>query len=400
MKKLEEFAQGILDPIWIKLQNWVKELSWGKRIAVLMVVLSVGFVIRYYESLPLWVEYSLIFSRVVININETTIPLSTSLSKQLHETTKRLSNSLQQDITNPQKMNPESPWALSQAVIASNRIAHIDKNKIQTYFENVSSKKCNCWQEILNDSYPSLIPASGWIIYAMAELGIPATDAEISFFLNEQHKDGWWGLFPLEGSEFASTYGTAWAVLGLQNQLSNNLVSKVLTDSVVDAISKASAWLISNRENNDSRWKNYPLSTKGQISESISGLVLHTLNLTSSDSISQIKESWLDKIPLTVPLVSDSENYFIWIPTKDKSFQIDKFVQIKLPWLLLATIDSYSDGDFFQRIKALKWLEDTLKQKNVINADRQPDNWWRAELLLAINYALQKSTSKVQSVTR
>jgi len=54
--------------------------------------------------------------------------------------------------------------------------------------------------------------------------------------------------------------------------------------------------------------------------------------------------------------------------------------------MLIATADAYGAGNYFKRARALLWMEQALYQETVIHADTQADNWWRAELLLALHY--------------
>ncbi len=387
-KKIEKIIDNLLEPFWSPFEEWLRRLSSLKRVTVLVIILITFLLVFFYkESLPFLVDNVVRFYRVVTSKN-TEIPINASLISKLRETAKRLSGSIQPSINNPPYVN--SAWTLAQLIAAGNGLAKIDRDTMRTYLRSISKKSCNCWQEIANESYPPLIPASGWTVFALAEIGIPATDAEIRFFLDQQHEDGWWSLFPVsEESRYASTYGTAWSLLALHNQQSKNLISSSLSTEVTNAISKGSAWLMMHQ--GSSRWKDYPLLAKGRISESISGLVLHVLHVTSPNSVVQIENAWLDKIPSTVPSAGDSEQNFYWFKTKDDGFQNDKFVQIKLPWLLIATIDAYATGDIFQRVKALAWIEKMLDQESVINAEKKEDNWWRAELLLSIQYALKRS---------
>jgi hypothetical protein len=54
--------------------------------------------------------------------------------------------------------------------------------------------------------------------------------------------------------------------------------------------------------------------------------------------------------------------------------------------MLVATADAYGAGNYFERTRALLWMERALDQESVIHADTQVNNWWRAEFLLALRY--------------
>ena len=93
------------------------------------------------------------------------------------------------------------------------------------------------------------------VLFALAKLNFPATEAEVRFFLKEQKPDGWWPVFQSTDKEaFASTYGTAWALIGLQTQLRNRLIPQTMEEEVSNAISNGSSWLMKHQESK-SRWK-------------------------------------------------------------------------------------------------------------------------------------------------
>jgi hypothetical protein len=235
---------------------------------------------------------------------------------------------------------------------------------------------------------------SAWVIFSLAEIDTPATNGEINFLLGEQHPEGWWPVFPVEDgkSEYASTYGTAWALLALQYQLSKKLISGNDASRVSAAVSRGAGWLIAKRATG-TRWKDYPLNPNGRFSESISGAALHALHMTSPDKLSSIDQDWLDNLPSRAPSASDAEHDDYWIDSKDGS-HIDGYTHPKLPWMLVATVDAYPSGSILQRARALQWLESAVQQQSVVAADTHPTNWWRAELLYALKYLLQ---SKVVS---
>ena len=66
--------------------------------------------------------------------------------------------------------------------------------------------------------------------------------------------------------------------------------------------------------------------------------------------------------------------------------RIDTFVQLKLPWMLIATVDAYSNGNILQKGRALDWINVALSKQSVLTADANTESWKRAELLYAIKY--------------
>jgi hypothetical protein len=227
-------------------------------------------------------------------------------------------------------------------------------------------------------------------LQALAQMGEPGTKEEVRFLLDEQHQEGWWSVFPVKHeSQYASSYGTAWALLGLNSQLTKGFVDANDARLVSAAIQRGSVWLIAQREQK-SHWKDYPLLRNGKASESISGAVLHALHETVPKELLQIDSEWLDNLPTVTISADDADHPYFYFETKD-GYANDGFVQIRLPWLLIGTADAYRNGNIVQRAKALVWLEEALDQRSVVTADTAPDNWWRAELLYSLRYVLEKS---------
>ena len=113
---------------------------------------------------------------------------------------------------------------------------------------------------------------------------------------------------------------------------------------------------------------------------------MHALHLTASDSINQLKKEWLHDLPSKIPTAGDASQSYVWIKLRAGAPFKDDYVQIALPWMLIATADAYTAGTYVERTRTLLWMERALYQESVLHADTQVENWWRAELLLALRY--------------
>ena len=381
LKKLEMVLDPLLEPFWLRVRAWIKELSWQGRTLLLVLAGLMALAVGYWNSLPLFYRTAVAFGKIVTSA-PTQIPLDSSLTFKLRETSRRLAEGLRADLNHPDNLYPPSAWTLAQEAAASSGMIKINAEVVRTYFQNMEIA-CNCWQET-PESHPPHVAVSGWVLFALAELKFPATEAEVRFFLKEQKRDGWWPVFQATDEEaFASTFGTAWALIGLQTQLRNRLIPKTMEEEVSSAIENGSTWL--ERHGSKSRWKDYPLNEKGKNSDSLSGLVMHALHLTASDSITQLKKDWLDNLP-SIPLADDKSQNFVWVTLRVGAPIKDESVHITLPWTLIATADAYAAGNIFERTRALLWMERALDQEAVIHAETQVENWWRAEFLLALRY--------------
>lgn len=52
----------------------------------------------------------------------------------------------------------------------------INAEAVRTYFQNMEIA-CNCWQETPDNSHPSHVAVSGWVLFPLAELNFPATES-------------------------------------------------------------------------------------------------------------------------------------------------------------------------------------------------------------------------------
>jgi hypothetical protein len=346
-KKINEVLDALLEPFWLRVSVWINDLSWRGRTLLLVLVGLMALAFLYWNSLPLFYRTAVAFGKIATTA-PTQIPLDSS----------------------------------------------IRANVVRTSFRKKEVAACNCWQEITAPhSLPNVI-VSGWVLFALAEFHFPATESELRFFLMEQKRDGWWSVFQATDEEAnASTFGTAWALIGLQAQLRNKLIPQTMEEEVSNAIRNGSSWLIRHRSG--TCWKDYPLNEAGKDSVSLSGLVMHALHLTAPDSIEQLKKDWLYNLPSAhicrnhfdrVPDANAREQSFFGVKLRVGDSVSEAFVQLTLPWMLIATADAYSAGNHFERTRALLWMERALDQESVIHADTQVNNWWRAEFLLALRY--------------
>jgi hypothetical protein len=382
-----QLADTLLEPVWRRVLAW----SWPARALVLLIALGIACVVLAPESAKsAWSVTSSVI-RVVL-AGESRIPVAASVVEKMKESISRLSSTLESDLDLLDK-DKISPWVAAQATLANYGVSNsLDTKRITSFIRSATETTCGCWREIPgNVGKPLNIFISGWVLLALAQMGEPGTKEEVRFLLDEQHQDGWWSVFPpvKHESRYASSYGTAWALLGLNGQLKKGFVDANDAKLVSAAIHKGSVWLLAQREQG-SRWKDYPLPREGKVSVSISGVVLHALHQTRPKELLQIDNEWLDNLPMVTISADDADHPYFWIETKDGP-ATDDFVQLRLPWLLIGTADAYRNGSIIQRAKALAWLEEALDQRSVVTADTTPENWWRAELLYSLRYVLEKS---------
>jgi hypothetical protein len=381
--KLDELLGSLLNPIWER----ILRSPWWLRLLVLIVLAPIAY--GLYAPASVRNAWDLCSAVVrVARAPQGRVPVSAQIRNQVAEVARRLEATLEGDVASPASSDV-TPWVISQETLASHGLnRHLDSGKVVGYVRSHVDPACACWREIPdNPGRPPAIFVSGWVFSALARVGEPASSSEIGYVLQQQKPNGWWPVYSVrDDSPFASSYSTAWSLLGLHEQLSGPLRNDPAAADARAAIQKGSSWLLARRQRG-SRWKDYPLLPNGVVSDSVSGVALHALHWTAQDRIGEIDAEWLDALPEKVPSVRDADHSYIWY----SSTANDDTVLILQPWLLVGTVDAYGSGSLLQRARALLWIERTLTQPGLARADTIVENWWRAEVLYGLQYVLERS---------
>ena len=408
-KKLELLADSVFDP----LLQWVIGLRWGMRLLLLLAGFGAIALATNWPAFLAYARTGYTASRIML-LSPDKIPIRAEMKERIAATSRRMWVTLKDDFHATERPDVTA-WVASQLIVASPQGGVDNPQAMASFIRSMRRSECSCWAETKNDTeHPANPFVSGWILAALSDIDIAATPDEIGFLLGTQAADGWWAVFPVQNSaEYASTYATAWSLFGLHRQLARGLVSKEQEAEVASAVERGAAWLLSHREPN-ARWKNYPLATAGKISESISGFTLHALNDVMPTLVAEVDREWLQALPSTGDATQDIEMYYVEIlsgpgilekaaaagqPERyryrflkpPEVLQVDHIAQLRLPWMIVATVDAFPHGSVLQRTRALDWLEDTLEQDSVARADLKKENWVRAETLFALKYLLDQT---------
>ncbi len=384
--KLEQLLETLIAPWWSKLLA----ASWRVRLAALVVIAVVAAAAAFPRELWRLTKQGYYVPRTVW-AGPTVVPISKATADRNRQNVQRLVTVVASELP-PHHPKHIAPWTAAQGVLSVTGIGLADPAAFSALVRSQSDPSCSCWTELVGQ--PVLTRCffiSGWVLAALASLRVPATAGELAFLLDHQHAEGWWTTFAVgDRPEYASTYTTAWAVMGLRLQRAAGLVAAETSTRVDTAIRKGTAWLLSSRIQGTARWKPYPRLALSVPSESVSGTVLHALHVAGAHNLAQLDRQWLDSLPATIVTADQDEKNFVVLRTSSGE-AVDHFVQIKLPWMLAATIDAFANGDVRQRARALEWIEQTLDHPSVAAAETQPESWWRAELLYALRHASSAS---------
>ena len=387
-KWLQDLFQRLLDSVLQPIGDWLLKTSWLFRAAAVVVLgLALSGLLRPDVCISIY-KRTWCFARVAI-ADRGKIPIQDSIAGKLRIIRNELSLAAHNDLAHLQSPDGATPWSASQTVIGLGTAEPADIAAVRAFLAQTMEARCHCWREIPESvSDAPCVFISGWALAALAQMSQPADTAQVAFLLEEQNpSEGWWSTFPVpNSSQYASTYSTSWALIGLGALKSKNLLAHEQAESVSKATTSAARWLSSSRENG-ARWKPYPKISGGAPSLSISGVALHALHVTNPEVMQSLDQEWLTDLSSVSVSANDAENSYLEIRGK-YGVGFDHFVQIQMPWLLVGTVDAFPNGTIFQRTNALYWLENTLDQQSVLDAGKQ-QGWWRSELLYSLRYLLE-----------
>jgi hypothetical protein len=362
--------------------------SWTFRLSVL--VLGGVIVLSWHKADIVSENYRLGVSVLRIATADNSFALDSETKAKLISTTERLDKTVKTDLTSIAEL---TPWSIAQSIVAleGNKPTTSRPGYAQKAISLIRSNEtngCFCWAETSTSKETGEMCTfiAGWVMLAFSNLGETISDGELAHILGAQKAEGWWPMFEDKTDEaFASTYSTAWIVLGLAEMNRRELISSTMRSRAEDAVARGVAWLLTTRTDLG-KWKPYPNTAKSRESDSISGLVLHTLHVADPSGLRELDRDWLSSLPRTPPEASFQEGSYVEMRGSNKG-RIDHFQQITLPWMLIATVDAYPSGDIFQRARARNWIDSALSERSVLAADADTTtNWWRAELLYVLKY--------------
>jgi hypothetical protein len=377
-KKLTELLDSLLNPFWLRLLA----ASWWMRLGAVGIAVGIIASITFWSMLQPWVELAMYLPRVEFG---TAGRLHLHDMSRQRETVERLSVIVAADL---HARDPKpSVWTAAENVwVLANFVGPTREFDLARYARAQAKQPCACWPELPDrPGDPASVFISGFVLAAMASQATKASAAEIGFLLQQQHAQGSWPMFEgVKTLEYASTYTTAWALIGLhaQHQLADT-AEQALIDAAID---RGRAWLLRVREPG-ARWRAYPALAGSTVSGSISGMVLHALHLLGTTSLATLDDEWLQNLP-PVPEASAVEHAYVVTQTPLGEIH-DNSEQVILPWTLAATVDAYENGGLISRARALRWIDHAVSDPGVIAGDRQKDSWTRAELLYGLQFSLK-----------
>src|SRR5207249_4970725 len=262
----------------------------------------------------------------------------------------------------------------------------IDVKLIERYFRSVAGPECACWRRFPQGKHPNHLGVTSWVLWTFAQYGISAHKSELEFLLSAQGADGGWPLFAgAQQQKFASSYGTAAAILALHEQAALQ-PDRGQKKRLAAAVDRGADWLKSHVVAGRARWVDYPAWPEAQEDFlGVSGFALFALHRVGAWWLGSLDRDWLRELPAQAPAALRGEASAKAVQVGNRSFP-DETRYYELPWTILATEEVYRSAGILRKVRAVQWLERALAPGATIYAltGREKSATIVAEALLAL----------------
>ena len=293
------------------------------------------------------------------------------------------------------KTNEINSWEAAQLILATYGDSIKDlllpetiKTQYFTLTNRTLTEKCY-WRELANLNLNDL-RVSSWVISASGILNLTEkySCGPLNVLLQNQLKTGAWPMVKIDNpaQDYSSTYATCHAIRALHN--SRALADDSIQQKIDTAVLKGVHWLMRNITDSARMiWADYSADEnyENTVSKSLSGLVMHTLNLTGNATPAMNKK-WLKNLAMKDALLditfrekSDKDN-------KRKTGEVefrDGTRHLSIPWQIIATVDAYKDGNYVEKFHANRWLNAVVVNLNPEDLKKIP-RFVKAEISMAL----------------
>jgi len=331
-----------------------RKLSVAALVAV--VALAIGFAAIFPEAAGRTYR--------VLSTSNRVVPLPDETRRAVREKAKQLAAALDRRLDGKRKLAGET-WTSAQILVALREndpdyASRIDVKLIEQYFRSVAGPECACWRRFPQGKHPNHLGVTSWVLWTFAQYGIPAHKGELEFLLSALGSDGGWPLFAgAQQEKFASSYGTAAAILALHEQ-SALQPDREQKKRLAAAVQRGVDWLKSRVVAGRSRWVDYPAWPEAQEDFlGVSGFALFALHRVGAWWLGSLDRDWLRELPARAPAALGAETSAKAVQVGSRSFP-DETRYYELPWTILATVEVYRSAWIFRKVRAVQWLERAL----------------------------------------
>jgi len=340
-------------------ETWLRQSDWRRLgLTALAVVLVLGTVFA-----AIFPEAAGRYGRVIFTSNRI-VPLPDETRRAVREKAKELAAALDSRLDRKRKLAGET-WTSAQILVALREndpdyASRIDVKLVEQYFRSMAGPECACWRRFPQGKHPNHLGVTSWVLWTFAQYGIPANKSELEFLLSAQGADGGWPLFGgAQQEKFASSYGTAAAILALHGQAALQ-PDRGQRKRLAAAVDRGADWLKSRVVAGRARWADYPAWPEPQEDFlGVSGFALFALHRVGAWWLGSLDRDWLRELPAQAPAALRGEASAKVVQVGNRSFP-DETRYYDLPWTILATEEVYRSAGIFRKIRAVQWLERAL----------------------------------------
>ncbi|OQP40684.1 hypothetical protein A4H97_13755 [Niastella yeongjuensis] len=282
------------------------------------------------------------------------------------------------------------PWESSQIIAALNK--EVSDSAKEDFYQLTSGKidanQCCCWNERKNEKD---LGVTGWVTSSIGILGLlkdyPCNS--IDSLMSYQLEDGSWSMVPIEKNltKYGSTYATCHVLRALHNNLPN-ISDVTYRRKVEQSINAGAEWLLKNRfGTTPALWNDYPKvkNYESLLCKSLSGLAIHTLNIIRY-ATPELNRNWLSNLKKsedTTDIGYRERSGMLYQTSASRVYYGDFTRHLLIPWIIIATVDAYKDGNFEQQVAANMHLNKILERLNKETIADYP-YFTKAEILIAL----------------
>ena len=366
-------------------ETWLRQSDWrrlGLAALAAVLVLVIGLAAIFPETAARTYR--------VLSTSNRVVPLPEETRRAVREKAKQLAAALDRRLDRKRKLAGET-WTSAQILVALGEsdpatASRIDVKLIERYFRSVAGPECACWRRFPQGKHPNHLGVTSWVLWTFAQYGIPAHKSELEFLLSAQGADGGWPLFAgAQQEKFASSYGTAAAILALHEQAALQ-PDREQKKRLAAAVDRGADWLKSRVVAGRARWADYPAWPEARDDFlGVSGFALFALHRVGAWWLGSLDRDWLRELPAQAPAALRGEASAKEVHVGNRSFP-DETRYYELPWAILATEEVYRNAWIFRKVRAVQWLERALAPGASIYAltGREKSATIVAEALLAL----------------
>lgn len=311
------------------------------------------------------------------------LPVSDQAKANLRQSIANISEMVRKDAEEHPELGPWSMAQMRSGLQGLSSNAEAAGRDLREYMDSLRDARCQCWRETVQRE-PNHF-ATAWVFLALALHDQRASANEMAALLDRQNKSGWWSIYEAADTDRnASAAVTALTLYAVHQHLERGLVEEVQQPRAGEAVAKAVAWLVAQNPSATGRWSPYPAPPVGIFEKGeypgLSAFVLHLLRSVTGQQT--FDRDWLDSLPIAVPEFRDNEISKANLLAKAGSL-IDDARFYRLPWMLLTTVETQTNGTAYQRARALVWVEKALSAP-FTKSDFGSEAWIAGETLFVL----------------